>query len=38
VKLPFHDLVICMERSGGMEKFGRHVPPETTRRTEALPA
>jgi hypothetical protein len=32
----FDDFVICMERPAGMEKFGRHIPPETTRRAEAL--
>jgi hypothetical protein len=30
--------VICMERSGGMEKFSQRIPPETTNRAEALPA
>jgi hypothetical protein len=35
--LTFDDFVICMERSGGMEKFGQRIPPETTSRAEALP-
>jgi hypothetical protein len=34
----FDGFVICMERSGGMEKFGQRIPPETTSRAEALPA
>jgi len=36
--LTFDDFVIFMERSGGMEKFGQRIPPETTGRAEALPA
>jgi hypothetical protein len=32
------DFVIYRERSGGMEKFGQRIPPETTNRAEALPA
>jgi hypothetical protein len=36
--LTFDDFVICMERSGGMEKFGQRIPPETASRAEALPA
>jgi len=36
--LGFDDFVICRERSCGMEKFSRHIPPETTSRAEALPA
>jgi hypothetical protein len=35
--LTFDDFVICRERSGGMEKFGQSIPPETTSRAEALP-
>jgi hypothetical protein len=36
--LIFDDFVICKERSGGMEKFGQSIPPETTSRAEAPPA
>lgn len=38
VMLTFDDSVICRERSGGMEKFGQRIQPETTSRVEALPA
>jgi hypothetical protein len=34
----FDDFVICMERSGGMEKFGQRIPPETSSRAGAPPA
>lgn len=36
--LTLDDFVICRERSGGMEKLGQRIPPETTSRAEALPA
>ena len=38
VMVTFDDFVICVERPAGMKKFGQHIPPETTRGTEALPA